>query len=124
MATITTFSNVSNLEWFDIAESSFGLVTDTIELDNPVNFNLPHCYIGVQQFNISADPVLATAGTYQVFIRTINTEVFEELCDSPIQGNDPRTLNFAANLSGIRVVPVGITGPAATYKIVISANGN
>ena len=121
---MTDFTSVSDHEWFEVVESALDLVANTIEMSNPVSRNLPHCFVGIQQFDGGAAPVVATAGTYQVFIRTINTEIFEELCDSPIEADSPRTINFAANLSGVRVVPLGIAGTPVTYKVVVTANGN
>ena len=123
MATITEFTSVSDEKWFEQIDSAFGLVADTIELTNPVNRNLPHCFIGIQQFDAGGNAILAGAGTYAISVRTVNSEVFEELPQSPIDATAPCTLNFAANVKAVRAVPTGVT-TAVTYKLVLSANGN
>lgn len=123
MPTITEFTAVSDHEWFEQIDSAFGLVADTVELTDPVTLNLPHCFIGIQQFDAMGDPVLGGAGTYTISVRTVNSEVFEELPQSPIDATAPCTLNFAANVSRVRAVPTGVT-TAVTYKLVLTANGN
>ena len=123
MVTITEFTSVSDHEWLEVVDSFFGLVADTIELTDPVSLNLPHCFIGIQQFDAMGDPLLAGAGTYAISVRTRNSEIFKELPQSPIDATDPCDLNFAANVSGVRAVPTGVT-VAVTYKLVLTANGN
>ena len=125
MVTITTLSNISDEKWFQLVESSFAFIatSDTVQLENPISFNLPHCFVGIQQFDVNGDPVLAGAGSYAVTIRTLNSEVFEAVPGSPIDGTAPMTLNFASNISTIRAVPTGIT-TVISYKLFLTANGN
>jgi len=125
VATITTFTSDSDNKWFEIVESAFAFIatSDTVQLENPVSFNLPHCFVGIQQFDVLGDPVLAGAGTYAISIRTLNSEVFEPVPGSPIDGTAPMTLDFASNISTIRAVPTGIT-TVVSYKLFLSANGN
>ncbi len=124
MATITTaLTRTGGAELFEKAESARELVADTIEpTDPPIRDSLTHCFIGIQQFDVSGDPVLAGAGTYAVSVKTVNSEVFEAVAGSPIDATAPVTLNFAANVSNLRVVPTGIT-TAVTYKVVLIGNG-
>ena len=127
MATITDFTSVSDNKWFEIVTSFPALPgSDTIELEFPVSFNLPHCFVCVQQFGAGGDddPVLGGGSSrYAISVRTLAAEVFEELPESPVRGNDPESLNFAANISAIRVVPTNVTG-VTTFRLVLTANGN
>lgn len=124
MATISTaLVRTGGSQLFEKAESGLELVADTVEpTDPPVRESLTHCFVGIQQFDGAGAPILATAGTYAISIKTVNSEVFEAVPGSPIDGTAPVTLNFAANVSGIRVVPTGVL-TAVTYKVVLSANG-
>jgi hypothetical protein len=125
MATISEFTSVSDKKWFEIITSAPALPgSDTIELENPVSFNLPHCFVGVQQFDAGGLPVLGGGSSrYAISIRTLAAGVFEELPESPVRGNDPRSFNFAANFSAIRVVPANVTG-VTTFRLFLTANGN
>ncbi len=124
MAEVTTALTVTGgFELFEQAESAREAVADTIlPTQLPIRKSLTHLFVGIQQFDVGGDPVLAGAGTYAVSIKTVNSEVFEAVAGSPIDATAPVTLNFAANMSNIRVVPTGIT-TAVTYKVVVTANG-
>ncbi len=125
MATISDFTSVSDNKWFEIVTSFPALPgSDTIELENPVSFNLPHCFVCVQQFDGGGLPVLGGASSrYAISIRTLAANVFEELPESPVRGNDPRSFNFAANFNAIRAVPTNVTG-VTTFRLILTANGN
>ena len=122
---MTDFSSFSDEKWYEEVESAEATVATTITLTDPINQNLPHCFVGIQQLDAGSNPVVAATGTYTIEIQTVaNRNVWEEVPLSPIDATAPMTLNFASNIVAIRAVPSGITGTPVTYKLVLTANGN
>lgn len=119
---MTAFTRSGNSDFFEKAESDEVTVATTIEMDEAVSDGMTHCFVGIQQFDVGGLPDVASAGTYAIQVKTLNTEEWETVADSPIDATAPVTLNFAANVSSIRAVPTGITGDPVTYKLVLTAN--
>lgn len=117
----TAFTRTGNGRFFELAITPVTLVANTHELVAPISPGLSHCFVGIQQFDTDGvTPVLGGAGVYQISVKFINSEVWEDL-SSTIDATAPSTQNFAGNVSAIRCVPTGIT-TAVNYSLHITAN--
>ena len=101
-------------------------VADTFEAtDLYGNSHLTHCFLGVVFYESDGTTVATpTAGTLTVSVRTENNPgAWDSPETSSIDATDPQTVDFAANTTGIRVVPSGVTGGSADhYRVVMTRN--
>lgn len=105
-----------------ILNSDVEAVADTIELEG-VAPSIPHTFIGVKFWTSAAGTTLATpgAGTVTVQVRTINSQIFEDIPDNVIDATGATTISVNGNVEEIRLVPAGIT-TATHWSAHVSQN--
>lgn len=126
MATITEKGNkTALLQSDDIYEqviSSAIAAADTLILEAPLTAGLSHIFVGVQMFDAQGALLVDSAGTFTVTVKTVNTQQWEAVPDGVIDATAPATVDFAANLADIRVVPAALSS-TITYKVIVTGNG-
>lgn len=95
-------------------------VANTIELSD-LDPSMPHCFLGIQMFDASDDPIVGGAGTFAITIKTTNTQQYEAPPTASIDATAPTTIDWAANTAGVKCIPSGIT-TAVTYRLVMTFN--
>lgn len=121
MATISTYTKSGSDKLYVLLVSDAALPADTIQLEDLPTSGPTHVFLGVQMFDSGGLNVVASAGTFTVSVMTLNTKQWEAPFSATITGSAPLTIDFAANVVAIRVVPTGITG-VTTYKAFVSFN--
>ncbi len=126
--TIQTSSNLIKkagaVNDFKHFESDVEVVADTIIIDG-LDPKLHHNHIGVQFFSDAAGlvPAVPGAGSINVDLKTLNTQVFEPAPTTNIPGTGPITLDNDFPAIEYRGVPTGIT-TATHWKMVVTQTRN
>lgn len=121
----TLLSTPTDINVYEKVTSDPALLTETVELTDPISPGLSHVFIGVQMFDISGVllPAGDAAGTFTITVKTTNTEVYEAPPSNVIDATAPTTVSVAGNLSAIKCVPASLS-TTVTYKLIITANGS
>ncbi len=85
----------------------------------------PHCFLGVAFYLADGTSVATpTGGTFAVAVRTSNSpETWDTPPVSSIDATAPVTIDFAANVIGIRLIPTGISGGSViSYRVTMTRN--
>lgn len=101
-------------------ESASATPADTVLLDD-LHYCFPHNFLGVQMFDAQGDRVVASAGEFQIQVKTLNTQVYEDVPEPAIDATAPTTVSWDGNTTGVRVVPSGVTD-VASWKLVLTMN--
>lgn len=120
MATITGFDTSSLINFRTKYVSDAATASDTVTLSG-LQEELPHCFLGVQMFNANGTLVLASAGSFAVTVKTLNTEQFEDPPDPTIDATAPTTVSWDGNTVGVSVTPTGVAD-VVTWKVVATFN--
>ncbi len=121
MVTVTAFTRSGNGRYFEAANTPVTPIANTHILTAPVSPGMTHCFVGIQQFESDGTtPGLSGAGSYQISVKFVNSEVWEDLSGT-IDATAPTTQNFAGNVSAVRCVPTGIT-TVVKYSLHLTAN--
>ena len=121
MATITTLTKSgSTLLYESYLSDPADPAADTVEMFG-LSGALTHCFIGVQMFDGGGALIVASAGSYAVAVRTLNTRQFETPPSSSIDATAPATLSVAGNIEAVRVTPTGVTG-VVTMRVFVTCN--
>lgn len=107
---------------FSYKESPITVIGSAITISG-IDMNKPHCFAGVQFFSDSGGttPATPTAGTMEIEIKTINTNLFEPAPGGTILGSEPLTVSWAANTKEVRATPANVD-VATHYKLVVTCN--
>lgn len=120
MAVVSTYTKTGSDKFFQKIVSGAAGLTDSVELTD-LEGGLTHCFLGVKMFDVSGDPVVATAGTFTVSVRTINTGQWEAPPDPTIDATAPDTIGFAGNVDGVKVT-VAALATVTTWRVVLTCN--
>lgn len=120
MAVITTSTKAGSDKFFQRVTSGAAGLTDSVELTG-LEGGLTHCFLGVKMFDVSGDPVVATAGTFTVKVRTVNTGQWEDPPVKTIDATAPETISFAGNIDGVKVT-VAALATVTTWRAVLTCN--
>ncbi len=73
-------------------------------------------------FDGLGDLVVASAGTFLVKIKTLNTLQFETIeAGGIIDATEPNTVDWASNTEAIQVVPTDLAG-VTTWRVFVTQN--
>ena len=100
--------------------------------DGQIMMHFPHNFVDIVSLDsISGEPTTPSAGTYSVYVKTVDRGGFKSLkdgeLDAKLTGGDSLAdglqlgVDFSANPIEIKVVPSGVIG-AAAYKVVVTQN--
>ena len=121
MAIITTSTSIGSSPINTQVTSDAAGAADSVEMLIPAAN--AHNFLGVQMFNSGGALVLASAGSFAVKVKTVNTMQFEDPPIATISGGAPVTLDWGANTVEVQVIPTGLTG-VDTWKVIVTSNRN
>lgn len=125
MTTITGKTDAGQAQLYKVAVSEpADPSADTVEM--VIDPSLTHCFLGIQMFDSAGAPIAAaTAGTFAIDVKTINTQQFEAPSSPSIDATAPDTISFAGNIVAVRVVPTAVAGnDITTWRVVVTCNRN
>lgn len=123
-ATVTGKKSSGRVQLYQAVVSDLANPGDTVAL--AIDPAPSHCFLGVQMFDSAGDPIAAAgAGSFAVAVKTLNSEQFEAPPDPTIDATDPKTINFAGNITSVRVTPSSVAGnDVTTWRVVVTCNRN
>lgn len=109
-------------KFVSVHESAVTAIGANIELDG-IDMMRPHCFAGVQFFSDAAGttPAVPTVGSVVIKVKTLNTQLFEQLVDGTITAAAPASVSWAANTTAVKAEPTGVD-VATHYKLVVTCN--
>lgn len=98
---------------------------------NDIEQNLAHSFVDVLSLGADGQPVIPTAGTYKIYVKTMQQGGFKAVqggdLDAKLTGGDAlpdglqEGVSFAANALEIKIVPSGVQG-VTSYRVQICQN--
>lgn len=81
---------------------------DSVEMT--VHPGLPHVFLSVRCYDASNNPVVASAGTFDVEARSWASGIWEVPPTSTIDATAVTTIDWALNTEEVKVTPTGLAG--------------
>ena len=119
--TVTDWTKTGHNDWFQQYVSDPADLLDYVEMTG-LDGALTHCFLGVQMINHRGEVTFASAGTFYVQVRTVNTALWEDApVDHAIDATAPDTLAFERNVEGVRVRPTSLAG-ITSWRVFLTCN--
>lgn len=109
MAVITGKRKTGNTTFHLSYLSNDTLPADSIEMSN-IESSLVHCFIGVKLYDSGNNLIQATAGSFAIMIKSINSEKWETPKEPTIDATNTETISWECNTSAVQIIPTGLTG--------------
>lgn len=118
---VTNYVKTGHSNWVQKYVSDPANLLDYVEMTG-LGAALTHCFLGVQMIDGHGEVTVASAGTFDVQVRTMNTGLWENAPnDHAIEATAPDTLAFERNVEGVRVRPTSLAG-IVSWRVILTCN--